>query len=29
MLALADVGLDLLMDRQRQVLGPALDRLLA
>jgi ribonuclease PH len=29
MLALADVGLDLLMDRQRQVLGSALDRLLA
>ena len=29
MLALADVGLDLLMDRQRQVLGKALDRLLA
>ena len=29
MLALADVGLDLLMDRQRQVLGAALDRLVA
>ena len=28
MLALADLGLDLLMDRQRQVLGQALDRLL-
>jgi ribonuclease PH len=29
MLALADLGLDLLMDRQRQVLGEALDRLLS
>jgi ribonuclease PH len=28
MLALADLGIDLLMDRQRQVLGQALDRLL-
>jgi ribonuclease PH len=28
LLALADVGLDLLMDRQRQVLGAALERLL-
>jgi ribonuclease PH len=28
MLGLADVGLDLLMDRQRQVLGGALDRLI-
>jgi len=28
MLTLADVGIDLLMDRQRQVLGGALDRLL-
>lgn len=28
MLALADVGIDVLMDRQREVLGPLLDRLL-